>query len=98
MRTALFGAGLLVSACAGPRRPPENASAARIKDSTPEKAAAQRAATPGLENEEGRWGITAAQERKRRRDEQNEQRRKAASATDIRATPTVEVAPVLPKP
>jgi hypothetical protein len=97
-RTALLGTGLLLSACAGSRRPPENASAARIKDSAPEKLAAQRAATPGLEDEDARWGIGAAQERKRQRDEKNEQRRKAAGTTDIRATPTVGIAPVPPKP
>ena len=96
-RTFLLGLALVAPACAAQQRAPETASASRIKDSAPEKTAALRAATPGLELEEddARWGVNAAQERKRIRDEQ---RRKAASTTDIRATPTGEVAPVLPKP
>ena len=95
---ALLASALLFSACAGQRRPIENANGARLKDSVPEKLAAQRAATPGLEDEDARWGISAAQERKRRRDEQNDARLKAASTTDIRSTPSIEVAPIFPKP
>ena len=95
-RTAVLAAGVLLAACPGGRRTPETSGSARLKDSAPEKIAATRAATPGLklEDEDARWGITAAQERRRARDED---RRKAASMTDIRATPTVEVAP-LPAP
>jgi len=94
-----LGAAILVSACAGQRRPTENLNDARIKDSAPEKLAAQRAATPNLnlEDEDARWGISAAQERKRHRDEQEEARRKAASISDIRAAPTIDVTPP-PKP
>jgi hypothetical protein len=94
-RAALLGVAILLPACAGAQRPPETPTAARLKDSTPEKVAAQRAASPQLrlEEDDARWGISAAQERKHARDEQ---RRKAASLTDIRATPTVEVAPVKP--
>jgi hypothetical protein len=101
-RRALLVVGLLLSACAAPKRPPENVTAARLQDSAPEKRAGAREATPGLEDEDARWGIAAAQERKRerdqKRDDKSEQRRKAAAMTDIRATPTFGVVPVVPTP
>ncbi|MDB4981562.1 MAG: hypothetical protein JWM82_2314 [Myxococcales bacterium] len=92
----LFGTALVVSACAGPRRPPETAGAGRLKDSVPEKVAAQRAASPGLdlENDDARWGEGAAQERKRQRDEKYDRRTKAANAPDIRATPAAAPLPL----
>lgn len=85
-------AGLLLAACAGPRRPPETAATARMKDSAPEKVAAQRAAAPGLKLEEDdqRWGITAAKERKQRRDEREA---RPAGATILPGTPDVEMPP-----
>jgi hypothetical protein len=62
MLTALLvGAG-----CA--RTPPRaTETPARVKDSAPEKIAAQRAAIPGLnlEQEDQRWGSEAARERRR---------------------------------
>jgi len=81
-----LGFTLIASACAGPRRPPENAAAPRIKDSAPEKAAAMRAANSNLrlEEEDARWGITAAEERKRAREDQ----RKPVD-TSVGPTPTV---------
>jgi hypothetical protein len=47
--------------------PPRAETPARVKDSAPEKIAAQRAALPGLnlEQEDQRWGVEAARERKR---------------------------------
>ena len=69
----------------------------RIKDSAPERAAALRAANPGLqlEGDEQRWGIEGARERKRATDERADQdRQKAARAKAIvpvfpgSATPT----------
>jgi hypothetical protein len=72
-------AGLLALSCAtAPKRtdgPPP-----RVKDSAPEKIAAQRAATPGLylEQDADRWGIEAAQER--RRDAQQKKGTSAQSA------------------
>jgi hypothetical protein len=47
--------------------PPPTETPARVKDSAPEKIAAQRAAIPGLnlEQDDQRWGIEAARERKR---------------------------------
>jgi len=63
----LLGALALAAACASapasqPQRP------ARIKDTVPERAAAQRAAQKdlNLEGEDQRWGIEAARERKER--------------------------------
>jgi len=46
---------------------PATETPARLKDSAPEKIAAQRAAAPGLnlESEDQRWGIEAARERRR---------------------------------
>jgi hypothetical protein len=95
-RTVLCGTALVVSACAGARRSPENVGASRLKDSVPEKVAAQRAASPGLdlENDDARWGNGAAQERKRQRDEKYDRRTKAANATDIRANPATAPLPL----
>jgi hypothetical protein len=64
-------AGVLLSACAsGPRVRPEKAPP--VSDSAPDKIAAQRSAT-GLhqEEEDQRWGFTAARELRQR----NEQRK-----------------------
>jgi hypothetical protein len=94
-RTALLGGALLLSACGASQRPP--ASAARLKDSAPEKVAALRSATPGLEAEDARWGIGAAQERKRAADDERDRKRKSASAVDVRATPAVELTPAPPQ-
>jgi hypothetical protein len=94
----LFATALVLSACAAQRRPPESAggSGGRLKDSVPEKVAAQRAATPGLEleDDDARFGVGAAQERKRQRDEKYDRRTKAANATDIRGTPAVAPLPL----
>jgi hypothetical protein len=95
-RILVLGAPLLLGACGPPRRPPETAATARIKDSAPEKAAAQRAASPGLalEADEQRWGIGAAQERKRVRDEQAAR----TSARPGAGTTTIDLAPVTGAP
>ena len=83
-------AGLLpVAACARtPGRAPETAP--RIADSAPEKIAAQRAAMPGLRQEEdaGRWGI---EEDRARREAAESRRKKVAPATPA-------VAPAAPGP
>jgi hypothetical protein len=67
VRAFVLGASL-ASACAasGPR--PETVATRRPDDTMPERSAALRAATPGLqlEAEDERWGIEAAKERKRR--------------------------------
>jgi hypothetical protein len=63
---ALTVAALLAGAgCARPAPPPPE-TPARVKDSAPDKIAAQRAALPGLdlEQEDQRWGVEAARERK----------------------------------
>ena len=58
--------------------------------------AAMRAANSNLrlEEEDARWGITAAEERKRAREDQ----RSKTVDTNVGPTPTVKAAPVLPKP
>jgi len=60
-----IAAFLAIAGCARPASPPPE-TPARVKDSAPEKIAAQRAALPGLdlEQEDQRWGIEAARERK----------------------------------
>jgi hypothetical protein len=84
----LFLAGLLALSCAtAPKRaegPPP-----RVKDSAPEKIAAQREATPGLRLQENadRWGIEAAQER--RRDPQ--QKKATAASPRARRPPELNV-------
>ena len=62
-----LGAFALPAACASsPARPSQGS--ARIKDTVPERVAAQRAAQKdlNLEGEDERWGIEAARERKER--------------------------------
>jgi hypothetical protein len=65
--TRAFAMIVVLASCAGTPKKREGAPPPRIKDSAPDRAASQRAATPGLrlESEEERWGIEAAQERKR---------------------------------
>jgi hypothetical protein len=71
--TSLLAAGLMAAACAGPPRP-HTETPARVKDSGPEKIAAQRAATPGLglERDDERWGFEAARERRRLADQRKQ--------------------------
>jgi len=61
----LAGAFLFLLGCASGPRAPAGAQR-RIQDSAPEKIAAQRNATHGLQldKEEQRWGIEAARERR----------------------------------
>ena len=82
--TSLLAAGLLAAACAGPPRPRAE-TPARLKDSAPEKLAAQRAAMPGLglEREDERWGFEAARERRRLADE----RKQVTPASHVGAGP-----------
>jgi hypothetical protein len=63
---AALGVGSLVGGCASSPTPRAESSPPRVKDSAPDKVAAQRTANPqlGLEAEDERWGISAAQERK----------------------------------
>ncbi|HVX95566.1 MAG TPA: hypothetical protein VHK47_11700 [Polyangia bacterium] len=61
---------LSLGACAGTAQRSEAVTAQRLKDSTPERSAALRSATPGLEVEDERWGIEAAKQRKRDRAQQ----------------------------
>jgi hypothetical protein len=69
-RRLLLATSLSLVACAGVQLRSDEV-APRIKDSAPEKIAAQRAAAPGLalEAEDDRWGLTAAAERKRAQDD-----------------------------
>jgi hypothetical protein len=62
-----FAAGLSAAACAAPPRPRAEAPPARVKDSRPDRIAAQRSAAPAsleLEQSDERWGIDAARERR----------------------------------
>ena len=88
----LLGACLLAMACAGsPRAQPE--TAARVKDSVPEKIAAQRATSGGLhlEEEDERWGIEMARARRAPAEPRTQA---AAPAT----APPVKVLDVPPSP
>lgn len=60
---------LALGCAAGPR--PQSETAARVKDSAPDKIAAQRAAVRGLDlaEEDQRWGLEAARERRRKQDQ-----------------------------
>ena len=80
--STLAGGLLLLVACAsGPRARPRPET--RIKDSAPEKLAAQRSATPGLQLEEGdqRWGMEAARARRQERDRKQQVSDPAAPAS-----------------
>jgi hypothetical protein len=82
-------AALWTACAAGPRPRPEG-SPARVKDSQPDKIAAQRAAAPAsleLEPSDERWGIEAARERR-----QAEREKKSAPP------PTASKASVIPAP
>jgi hypothetical protein len=62
-----FAAGLSVVACAAAPRPRAEAPPARVKDSRPDRIAAQRSAAPAsleLEESDERWGIEGARERR----------------------------------
>src|SRR4051794_17842559 len=75
MRAALVVL-VFLAACASRPRPPGPPSP-RIHDSVPERAAAQRAATPvdpNLEDVDQQWGIDQARERKRQEQERKAQR------------------------
>ena len=65
-RLVTIAIALVALGCAGTPSPRPETSA-RVKDSAPEKIAAQRAAVRGLdlERDDERWGIEAARERKR---------------------------------
>ena len=83
----LAGAFSMTPSCATAPKPP--ASASRVKDSAPEKIAAQRAAGAHglqLEAEDERWGVEAARERKRQTDEAKPREAAAASGTRVDVT------------
>jgi len=67
LRNLLGALALVLAACASPPSP-SSQRPARIKDTVPERVAAQRAAQKdlNLEREDERWGIDAARERKER--------------------------------
>lgn len=86
---------LLVAAigCAAAPRP--RTETARIKDSAPERAAAQRSAdrSLGLETEEQRWGIAAARERREGTDRKKKEVPPVASGSvDLRRGPGASAA------
>lgn len=67
LRNLLGALALVLAACASTPSP-SSQRPARIKDTVPERVAAQRAAQKNLnlEEEDERWGIDAARERKER--------------------------------
>jgi hypothetical protein len=72
LRTLLVGATLLAGCASGPRSRPE--SSPRVSDSVPDKVAAQRAvAGVHLEEDDARWGFTAARELKQRKEQKKAQ-------------------------
>src|SRR3954464_6817582 len=86
--TMVLGIPLYTACATGPHAQPQ--AAARMRDSAPEKIAAQRSATPnlGLEADDQRWGVEAARERRRQADE-----RTAAARQRIGAPPPPVAAP-----
>lgn len=89
----LCAIGLLVLSCAASTKRAEP-PVARLKDSAPEKAAAQKSAAPTslrLEADDERWGVEAAKERKREQEE-----RKAAAKPAAGGAPGTGVQVVPP--
>ncbi len=89
---------LALGCAAGPR--PQSETAARVKDSAPDKIAAQRAAARGLdlENEDQRWGFEAARERQRKQDQKKTSVNENATLGtnppfDVRQAPPPRVTP-----
>jgi hypothetical protein len=90
-RLRLFAAACLMAmSCAtAPKR--QEAAAPRMKDSAPEKIAAQRAGGAHelqLEQDDERWGIEAAKERKRQQDEAKARQQPAATGKSVDVMPT----------
>ncbi|HVZ72888.1 MAG TPA: hypothetical protein VHJ20_10980 [Polyangia bacterium] len=94
-RRWLLGVVFATGACAAAPRPLERAANPRIPDSVPERRAAQRAATPELEAEDERWGISAAEERSRADGRAAKLAAPLPPRSDI---PTVNAAPTTPRP
>jgi hypothetical protein len=96
---SLFLVLALGAACRTAPRP-ETRSAARIPDSAPERAAAQRAASPGLglEADEQRWGVEAARERRRQRDAKAAEAANAAASAPARGSAPAPAPGVAPGP
>ena len=89
MKTALIAlVTLAVLACATPPRSERAAAPPRLKDSVPEKVAAQRAASGGLrlQDEEDRWGFEGARERR-------DDRRQAGKTTVVPLPPAPALGP-----
>jgi hypothetical protein len=92
--TSLLCSGLFIACASGPRGAGDGGRERRMKDSAPEKIAAQRAAIAGAndEAEERRWGFEAARERKRRTDEKRSRPQDAPyGPVDFRGQPTLRV-------
>lgn len=72
LRLSLFAGALALGALSCATAPKRAESPPRMKDSAPERVAAQRAAAAHelpLEQDDERWGIAAARERKQQQDE-----------------------------
>ena len=85
----------IAGACARATPPPPE-TAARVKDSAPEKIAAQRAAAApslGLEREDERWGIEGARERKQAAPAESSPRGPDASGPPNQKPPDIQKQP-----
>jgi hypothetical protein len=91
---AALGAASLAAGCAAGPRPRTESAQTRVPDSVPEKIAAQRAANPNLrlEQEDQRWGISAAKERQA----DQKARKQVPDGTSASGTGRVDVAPRAP--
>ena len=73
LRVLFAGATLLAACATAPRARPETSQ--RVPDSAPDKVAAQRASAGlHLEEEDDRWGFTAARELRRKKEPKGTQR------------------------
>jgi hypothetical protein len=86
-RRLLFVGALACGCASAPRPRPE--APARAADTAPDKAAALRAASGDLHQEQDadRWAIDAARERKQRDDRQKADAASKAAALQVRPTP-----------
>jgi len=81
LRILFVGATFVAGCATTPRARPE--SSQRVPDSAPDKVAAQRAAAGlHLEEEDVRWGFTAARELRQRKERQKAQQPASPAASD----------------
>ena len=90
VRLSVLAGALAIGALSCATAPKRAESPPRMKDSAPEKVAAQRAAAAHelqLEQDDERWGIDAARERKQQQDEAKARQKASDGNKGVEVTP-----------